>query len=374
MRIALLAPLVSPIAPPFLGGAQAFVYDLAVGLVARGHRVTLYAAEGSAVPGVEHVALGIDASVLRPARFDEVESDAPDPTFFAHARYFLRVMRHVRAHAGAYDLLHAHAYDWPAYAFGALLPLPALHTLHLPAVNAAIRGALAEATRREPGGAGNTHLATVSHACAASYLPDVRIEHVIYNGLDLDLLPYGATSAADPYLLFAGRMAPEKGVADALAIARAAGMRLVLAGGMYDRAYFEREVAPLLEPPRAAGRAEYLGLLPRERVWELMAGATAVLAPSHWAEPFGLAPCEAMACGAPVVGYATGALPEVVADGETGWLVPLGEVSAAAAAVARVGELARAACRARVAARFSLAAMLDGYERLYRRLAGEDGP
>ncbi|HEV2235889.1 MAG TPA: glycosyltransferase [Ktedonobacterales bacterium] len=373
MRIALLAPLVSPIAPPFLGGAQAFVYDLAVGLAARGHQVTLYAAEGSAVPGVEHVALGIDAGELRPARFDEVAADAPDATFFTHARYFLRVMRHVRAHAGAYDLLHAHAYDWPAIAFGALLPLPVLHTLHLPAVNAAIRGALAEAARREPDG-GNTSLATVSRACAASYLPDVHIEHVIYNGLDLGALPFGAAPAADPYLLFAGRMAPEKGVADALAIARAAGMRLVLAGGMYDQAYFEREVAPLLEPLRAADRAEYLGLQPRERVWELMAGASAVLAPSHWAEPFGLAPCEAMACGAPVIGYATGALPEVVADGETGWLVPPGDIAAAAAAVARVGELERAACRARVAERFSIGAMLDGYEHLYRRISGAAAP
>jgi glycosyltransferase involved in cell wall biosynthesis len=372
MRIALLAPLVSPIAPPFLGGAQVLVYDLAAGLAARGHQVTLYAAEGSAVPGVEHVSLGIDAATLRPARFDEVQADAPDATFFAHASYFLRVMRHVREHAAAYDLLHAHAYDWPAYTFGALLPLPVLHTLHLPAVNTAIRNVLAEVTRRDTG-SGNTRLASVSRACAGSYLPEVRVEDVIYNGLDLAPLPFGAAPASDPYLLFAGRMAPEKGVADALAIARAAGMRLVLAGGVYDQAYFAREVVPLLEPLRATGHAEYLGQQPRERVWDLMAGATAVLVPSHWDEPFGLVPCEAQACGAPVVGYAIGALPEVVAHGETGWLVPRGDVAAAAAAVARVGELDRAAGRARVAERFSIAAMLNGYERLYDRIASERG-
>jgi glycosyltransferase involved in cell wall biosynthesis len=371
MRIAVLAPLVSPIAPPFLGGAQVLVYDLAAGLAARGHRVTLYAAEGSAVPGVEHVSLGIDAAELRPARFDEVQANAPDPTFFTHARYFLRVMRHVREHADAYDLLHAHAYDWPAYAFGALLPLPVLHTLHLPAANTAIRGALAEVTRPVPGG--NTWLATVSHACAATYLPEVLVEHVVYNGLDLAPMPFGAAPTAEPYLLFAGRVAPEKGVADALAVARAAGVRLVLVGGVYDQAYFEREVAPLLEPLRAAGRAEYLGQQPREQVWELMAGASAVLVPSHWDEPFGLVPAEALACGAPVVGYAVGALAEVVAQGETGWLVPRGDVAAAAAAVAHVGEIDRAACRARVAERFSIAAMLEGYERLYRQMLGERG-
>jgi UDP-glucose:tetrahydrobiopterin glucosyltransferase len=371
MRIALLAPLVSPIAPPFLGGAQALVYDLAAGLAVRGHRVTLYAAEGSAVPGVEGVSLGIDAATLRPARFDEVQADVPDPEFYRHARYFLRVMRHVRAHAGNYDLLHAHAYDWPAYTFGALMPLPMLHTLHLPAVSAVIRAVLAEVMRREPGEeAGNTRLATVSRACAATYLPDVRVEHVIYNGLDLAHLPFGLVPAAEPYLLFAGRMAPEKGVADAVAIARRAGVRLVLAGGMYDAAYFEREVAPLLEPLRVAGRAEYLGAQPRERIWELMAGASAVLVPSHWDEPFGLVACEAQACGAPVIGYAVGALREVVEHGVTGWLVPKGDLAGAAAAVARVAELDRAACRARVADRFSQAAMLDGYERLYDQIAG----
>jgi UDP-glucose:tetrahydrobiopterin glucosyltransferase len=370
MRIALLAPLVSPIAPPFLGGAQALVHDLAAGLAARGHRVTLYGADGSAVPGVEHVPLGIDAANLRPARFDEVQADVPDPAFYPHAHYFLRVMRHVRAHAGDYDLLHAHAYDWPAYAFGALMPLPVLHTLHLPAVTASIRAVLAEVTRGEPGGAaGNTHLATVSRACAATYLPEARVEHVIYNGLNVELLPFGPRPAAEPYLLFAGRMAPEKGVADALAIARDAGARLVLAGGVYDEGYFAREVAPLLEPLRAAGRAEYLGQQPRERVWELMAGASAVLMPSQWDEPFGLVACEAQACGAPVIGYAVGALPEVVEHGVTGWLVPKGDVAGAAAAVALVAQLDRAACRARVADRFSLAAMLDGYERLYGRIA-----
>jgi glycosyltransferase involved in cell wall biosynthesis len=366
MRIAVLAPLVSPIAPPFLGGAQVLVYDLAAGLAARGHQVTLYAAEGSAVPGVEHVSLGIDATALRHAHFDEVQGDVPDPVFFTHAQYFLRVMRHVRARAAAYDLLHAHAYDWPAYALGALLPLPVLHTLHLPAVNTAIRGVLAEVTRQGPGG--NTWLATVSHACAATYLPGVQVEHVVHNGLDVAAMPFGAVAADDPYLLFAGRVAPEKGVADALAIAREAGMPLVLVGGVYDQAYFSREVAPVLEPLRAAGRADYRGQQPRSRIWELMAGASAVLVPSHWDEPFGLVPCEAQACGAPVVGYAVGALPEVVAHSETGWLVPRGEVATAAAAIARLGEIDRAACRARVAERFSIAAMLEGYERLYLRI------
>lgn len=375
MRIALLAPLVAPIAPPFLGGAQAMLYDLAAGLAARGHTVTLYAADGSAVPGVACVPLGIDATALLPARFnlERLTSDranaleAPDATFFTQAHAFLRIALHIRHHADQYDLLHAHAFDWPAFTFGALLPLPVLHTLHLPAASQTVVEALA--TLASDTAPHNTHLATVSRACAATYAPGVIVPTIVYNGIHVEAIPFGARpDPNDPYLCFAGRIAPEKGVEDALAIARGAQRRVVIAGGVYDEAYYQERVRPLLEELGRMGLAEYVGPLPREQVWQLMAGAEAVLCPSHWEEPFGLVPCEAQATGAPVVGYAIGALPEVVADGATGWLVPPRDVASAAAAVGRVARIDRAACRRHVVERFSLGTMLDGYERVYGEL------
>lgn len=371
MRIALLAPLVSPIAPPFLGGAQALIHDLAAGLADRGHTVTLYGADGSGAPGVHTVPMGIDADELAPARFNPSATRLlPDVAFFTQAHHFLRIALHIAHHAADYDLVHAHAYDWPALTFGALLPLPVLHTLHLPASDDAILGALAALGA---GGATNTRLATVSRACAETYAPAAEIETVVYNGIAVDAIPFGAQPAATPYLLFAGRIAPEKGTADALAIARLAGKRLIVVGGVYDTAYYEEQVrAPLAEMERA-GQAEYLGQVSRERLWALMAGAEAVLVPSHWKEPFGLVPCEAQAAGAPVVGYRIGALPEVVAHGKTGWLAAPGDLDAAADAVGRVGTLSRAACRARVVERFSSAAMLDAYERVYAEMIGRAG-
>lgn len=377
MRIALIAPLIAPIAPPYLGGAQVVVRDLAAGLAARGHAVTLYAAEGSAVPGVRVVALGIDAGELRGLYFHpeapdtldgtETTSETADAAFLTQANHFLRIALHISAHAGEYDVANAHAYDWPAVAFGALLPLPVVQTLHNHASSRAVVGALRALAQS---GTRNTHLMTVSHASAASYAHIAPIETVIYNGLDAEVIPYGAAPATPGYLLFAGRIAPEKGVVDALAIARQSGRRLLLAGGIYDEMYYANEVAPLLRAMARQGLAEHLGPLPRERVWALMAGAESVLCPSKWDEPFGLAAAEAQAAGAPVVGYQRGALPEVVADGATGYLVAPDDVLAAAKAVQRVGALSRAACRARVAERFSLAAMLDGYERVYATLAG----
>lgn len=376
MRIALLAPLISTIAPPFLGGAQALLADLAVGLATRGHDVTLYAADGSDVPGVRLVPLGVDPATLRPARFAETPADpvldAPDDDrdddLARSTAAFQHAYRVIAAHASEHDLVHAHAYDWPALVLASLQPLPVLHTLHLPALDTTINRALGTlAPRNAPT---PTRIVTVSHACAATYASVCRIDAVIHNGIATARIPFNATTPARgdvageprPYLLYAGRITPEKGVEDALEIAAAAGYPLVLAGGVYDSDYYESRIAPRLDEIRA----RYLGLVSRERLWELMAGAVAVLCPVHWDEPFGLVACEAEATGTPVVGYARGGLVEVVATGETGWLVAEGDIAAAAAAVARVSEIERGACRRRAETLFSLDAMLDAYEAFYR--------
>lgn len=376
MRIALLAPLISAIAPPFLGGAQAMLADLALGLATRGHDVTLYAADGSEVPGVRLVLPGIDPATLRPARFMETPGeellDTPsvsedDDDLARSTEAFLRAYRVIAAHASDHDLVHAHAYDWPALVLASLQPLPVVHTLHLPAVDTRINRALATlAPRTLPT---PTRVVTVSQACAATYASTCRIDAVVYNGIDTSRIPFGpsmtqredTSGEQEPYLLYAGRITPEKGVEDALEIAARAGSRLLLAGGIYDDVYFRSRIAPRLDQ----SRARYLGLVSRERLWGLMAGAVAVLCAVHWDEPFGLVACEAQAAGTPVVGYARGGLVEVVADGETGWLVTEGDVAGAVAAVGRVPEIDREACRRRAETRFSMDAMLDGYEAFY---------
>jgi glycosyltransferase involved in cell wall biosynthesis len=394
MRIALLAPLVSPIAPPYLGGAQALLADLAAGLARRGHTVTLYAADGSAVPGVDVPELGIDWRQLTPARLfvestsvasegaaataerpafsveeaqvlDDDDGLIPlDPEIFLSDYAFLRAYRAIAADAGKHDLVHAHAYDVPAFAYASLQPLPIVHTLHLPAADPGIQSMLALAA--PPHTNTSTRLVTVSHACAAGYTPFCRLDAVIYNGIPINRMPYADRSASEGYLLYAGRISPEKGVHDALEIARAASKHLLLAGGIYDQDYY----AERIEPWRRAHSesSTYLGALPREQLWQLMAGAEALLVPCHWDEPFGLVAVEAQATGTPVIGYARGGLVEVVAEGSTGWLVTPGDKEAAVEAVARLGALDRATCRAWAMEHFSLDAMLDAYEAFYSRM------
>jgi glycosyltransferase involved in cell wall biosynthesis len=245
-----------------------------------------------------------------------------------------------------------------------------VHTLHLPAVDARINTVLAKVAPYNmpapdiPSGA-QPSLVTVSHACATTYASICRIDAVIYNGIAVERIPFGAQPEEPRYLLYAGRITPEKGVEDALEIAARSGHKLILAGGIYDEAYFAERILPRLET--LGDVANYVGPVTRERLWALMAGAEAVLCPVQWEEPFGLVACETQAAGAPVVGYLRGGLREVVANGETGWLTPPDDLDAAVEAVGHIGQLSRAACRARVEQLFSLETMLSAYEDFYAR-------
>lgn len=371
LDIAMLAPLVSPIREPFLGGAQAMARDLAVGLAARGHRVTFYAAQGTdprALPGVALVEIAVDPERMRPTDFAAARPDQPlESPDAAVEEAFERAIAAIAARQPRHQFVHAHAYDEPAFRLAQLLPMPVAHTLHVAAVVPAIRATLgALAPTRQQRAPDQPWLVTVSRACAASYADVCRIDEVIYNGLDLGAIPFFAAPAPSPYALYAGRITPEKGVEDAVQIALLAGLDLLLLGGVYDHAYFEARIQPLLIAHPS--QLTYLGPLPREEVWRLMGGARVALVPSLWDEPFGLVACEALATGTPVVGYESGGLREIVTQGETGALVPRGDITAAADSVAQAIHFSRAACRERVARHFALADMIATYERLYHRM------
>jgi glycosyltransferase involved in cell wall biosynthesis len=207
-------------------------------------------------------------------------------------------------------------------------------------------------------------LITVSHACAHTYLEYTPIDHVIYNGLDLDAIPFSPKPSKEAPLLFAGRIAPEKGVEEAISIAAMAGYRLLIAGGIYDRRYYEERIQPKLEA--ADERVTYLGQLERLALWKIMGQSLGLLFPVEWDEPFGLTAVESMATGTPVIAYRRGALEEIIRHGETGFLVEEGERAYAAALVDDLFDIPRARCRAHVEANFALDEMIDAYERVYR--------
>jgi UDP-glucose:tetrahydrobiopterin glucosyltransferase len=363
MRIALVAPLVSTIAQPYLGGAQALIADLAQGLTRRGHSVRLFARRESIVPGIPIEQVTVPESV-RPADFSQVSQEGKiDPGFFDQANIFLDLFLQLRRRSREFDVIHAHAFDWPAFACSTLLAdVPVVHTLHLPAISPEINTIL-----RVLHAQGHPlSLVTVSEACAISYAPYSPIDAVIYNGIELEAIPFSVRVPREAPLLFAGRITPEKGVEAALDIAEMANYPLLIAGGIYDRAYYEERIAPRIE--RAGDRITYLGLLERLALWKVMGCACGLLFPIEWDEPFGLTAVEAMATGTPVIAYRRGAAEEIIKHGETGFLVEPGERAHAAAFVDDLYDIPRAYCRDYVEAHFSIDRMLDGYENLYKSI------
>src|SRR5579862_5815153 len=229
MRIALIAPLVSPIVQPYTGGAQALVAELAQGLQRHQHSVTVFARKGSVIPGVACEEIAVPETVL-PTQFSTQER-MTDQGFFSQANIFFELFLQLRQRQAEFDVVHAHAFDWPAFTCSALLQdLPVIHTIHLPPVSPEIN-ALLQALQRQ---GRPLKLVTVSQACARAYAGYTPFDAVIYNGLNLQAIPFNAQVAADAPLLFAGRITAEKGVEEAIEIAERAGRPLLIAGGIYD--------------------------------------------------------------------------------------------------------------------------------------------
>jgi glycosyltransferase involved in cell wall biosynthesis len=355
MRVALIAPLVAPIREPQRGGSQAFICDLARGLIHRGHEVTLYAASGSEVPGVAVVDLGVDSRALSASLYRASGGGAADSAAAEDA--FAAVYSTVRDQR--YDVIHNHAFDAPAISLGTALPAPVVHTLHLPPDDA-VAAALRQAASHDMPPA----VATVSAFQASAWRRVVPVDAVLPSYVPTARIPWSRGEAAGA--LFAGRLSPEKGAAEAIEIARLAGVEIDLYGDSYDADYARERIDARRDEPGV----NLHPAVPRSALWEAMARAAVVLCPAGWDEPFGMVAAEAQACGTPVVAFDRGAIAEVVVDGVTGFLVTPGDIGSAADAVARASRLSRAACRAHATRHLDLERSLDDHEQLYRRVVG----
>ncbi len=195
-------------------------------------------------------------------------------------------------------------------------------------------------------------------------IPDANWKATVYHGLPLDLYSYREKSGN--YLAFLGRFSPEKRVDRAIEVARRTGMKLKIAAKIYpeERSYFQDAIKPLLRDSQSW--VEFIGEVGDQEKYEFLSNALALLFPIDWPEPFGLVMIEAMACGTPVVGWRKGAVPEVITDGVTGFVVD--SIEEAVRAVERVPGLSRRACRQVFEERFDAVRMAQEYVEVYRRL------
>lgn len=336
--------------------------DLAMVLIAhlkqRGHQVTYFGPDGTHLPNAP-----VRTHDLPPLKKDE-PSFAYDVPLDRYTwgklisiwdQYLLTHMFKAAA-AGEFDLIHTHFPAETGVALASAYPhVPIITTLHDP-LDAPRRDILG--LFRPP----NQYYISISDSQRRP-APDLQYAATVYNGVDVSRIPFSATPGE--HLLFVGRLLPQKGVAEAIEVARRVGKKLVIIGPHYQdpllKAYWEEKIKPHL-----GEQITHLGFLPREEALRYYRDAYATLFPIQWEEPFGLTMTESMAAGTPVLGLRRGAVPEVIVDGQTGFIVDT--LDEMVQAVERVRSLDRRACRAHVEQNFSIEKMVDGYERAYHAI------
>ena len=361
MRIAMLAPINWPLPPSGYGPWELVAHNLTEALVDLGHDVTLFAAGGTQsranfVQTCPH-ALNTwpDPEKNRSRAFDPQTGllEGPPDARVWESLHIARCME--RAATGEFDVVHSHLHVH-ALVYSRLIRCPLVSTLHgaawvqpshpiFKAYKDASYVSLSDAERQ--------------------FLPELNYAATVHNGICLDDFPL--EEKKDDYLLFAGRLAPEKGPAEAIEIARKSGRRLLIAGMIEPQYtdYYNQKVKPFLD----GKNIEYLGLLSQVELAPVYRKAACVLFPISWCEPFGLVAVEAQASGTPIIATRFGALPEIVKQGETGFIVD--SVEEAVCATEKIATLSPAACRANAESRFSAAAMARGYERVYQIVANK---
>jgi glycosyltransferase involved in cell wall biosynthesis len=337
MKIAQVAPLYESVPPQYYGGTERVVSYLTEALVQQGHEVALFAS-GDSVTQARLV-----AACARSLRLDDQCIDQ-----LAH---HIVLLDQVFQLAHTFDILHFHI-DYLHFPLSVRQSTPHVTTLHgrldLPD--------LVPLYHTFP----NMPVVSISNS-QREPLPWLQWQGTVYHGLPTNLYAFHETPGT--YLAFLGRIAPEKGADQAIAIARQVGMPLKIAAKVdrVDREYFQAVIRPLLDTTLV----EYVGEIGDDDKGAFLGGAYALLFPIDWPEPFGLVMIEAMACGTPVIAYPQGAVPEVLENGVTGWIVEA--FAAAVQAVAQVSTLSRARCRQVFEERFSAYRMAQDYVRIYQQ-------
>jgi glycosyltransferase involved in cell wall biosynthesis len=345
MRIAQVAPLYESVPPKLYGGTERVVSYLTEELVRLGHDVTLFASGDSETK-----------ARLVPACHRALWRD---PNCRETLPHHVRLMELVFREAPKFDVIHFHC-DYLHFPLLRRQATPGVTTLHGRVNPHDLQPLFDEC--------GETPLVSISDSQRRP-LPGANWQATVYHGLPRDLHTF--RQRGGDYLLFIGRISPEKRLDRAIEIARQTGRQLKVAAKIYDedRAYYQNSIEPLLRESKSF--VEFVGEVGGKDKDALMGNAYALLFPIDWPEPFGLVMIESLACGTPVIAWNNDSVPEVLADGETGFLVDT--IDEAVKAVAHVARLSRHACRQAFERSFDVTSMARNYVKVYSRLIHNAG-
>ena len=335
MKIALISPIAWRTPPVHYGPWENIASLLCEGLVKRGIDVTLFATKDSVTQG--------KLVAVCPRGYEEDSSIEPKVWECLH-------ICEVFERANEFDLIHNN-FDFLPLTYSCLVDTPVLTTIH-GFSSPAILPVYEKYNNKN-------YYVSISNSDRSDKLNYIA---TIYHGINLEQFTFNKESGN--YLIFFGRMHPDKGAKEAIQIAKKFGAKLVMAGIVQDRDYFEQEIEP-----HFGDDVVYVGSVGPEKRDELLGGAYALLHPIFFEEPFGLSVVEAMACGTPVVAFNKGSMPELIESGKNGFIVE--NVEEAVAVLGKIPKIDRQCCRDTVEKKFSVERMVDDYIKVYQQIIDE---
>lgn len=352
MKIAIIAHCLHPIKEPFEGGLEMMTFLLCRSLMQRGHEVHLFGHRDS---DSSFDIYPIPTDKLYPSRLlTEMKTQGQDDNSVREMLAYNFVMNQIAS--GDYDIVHNHSLHYLPIMMGNLLGIPMLTSIHTPRFPYLQLGAAGVRDNLRQ------TFTMVSASLARTWSHMIPSATVVYNGIDLSKWKYTANPTGD-YLFWYGRICPEKGTDLAVQIALRAEKKIVLAGPISNRAYFEDKVAPLLKNTQV----EYVGHRSQGELVSLLGNARGLLFTSTWEEPYGLTLAESLACGTPVFAFEGGATGEILTE-QAGRITPKNNIEAMVEVVNQLDCIDRKACRARAESFCSHEVMVEAYLDIYDRL------
>jgi len=346
-RVLIISTPVGPLGSGVGGGVELTLHSLVLGLTGRGHQVEVLAPAGSLhVGAVVHQIPGTLQPTAHTADRDTIVSVPADGVLAAMCEW-------ARVHQEEFDIILNLAYDWlPFYLTPFFVSTPLAHLVSMATLSDAMDDVIVRAAALRP-----RNVAMHSQAQADTFPTLADQVPIIGSGVAVERYDLHITADEPRHLGFIGRISPEKGLDDVVAVAEASGLPLKVWGLMQDRAVWDAAIAA-----HPGAQVSYEGFLPTDELQAAIGGCAAVVMAPKWIEAFGNVAIEAMATGVPVISYRRGGPAEIIDDGETGFLVEPDDVAGLIDAVARIDALDRVECRQRVEEEYSIPALAERVE------------
>ena len=365
MRILIVSLLKRKVTPEIPAARPRVIYEIANGLVKKGHQVSLLGTADSRIPGVK---------IIPVIKKSFVEMPAFENPFYAETAYLVKLAKKIEEIGNQFDIIHNHTYP----EFINLLVAKNIKTPIISTIHAQAFPEYDEVLSLFP----ECYHISISEAHKKLF-KKAKIYKVVYNGVDTNIYSY--QEKKDDYLLWLGRLAKAKnadgtfmdpkGVKWAIKLAEETGLKLLMSGNIEDMNFFNSDVKPHLND-----KIQWVGplsselVLTKPEIASLMQKGKVFLMTINWYEPFGLVMAEAMSCGTPVIGFDRGAVSELIIDGKTGFVVPPEKgIEGLKEALSKVDQIKPQDCRDHVVKNFSTETMVDNYEKTYKEIISLQG-